>query len=148
MTLVKFHNKNGYCRQPEAPAYGLNDLLSEFPFRNFYTHDSFYGSPRVNIKEEQASFQIEMDAPGIDKSLLKMNVEKNTLTVSYNKESEQEEKYTHREFNNRNFERSFHLPESVNKDKISAVYIDGILKIELPKREESIDKGPRNIEIS
>jgi HSP20 family protein len=149
MTLLKVYNKNGHCRPTEAPAYGLGNLLDEFPFRDFYSPESRYGSPRVNIKEETESFKIEMESPGIDKSLLKMNLSKDILTISYNKEENgNEEKFTYREFNNRNFERSFRLPDSVDREKISAAYQDGLLLVVLPKREESIDKGPRNIEIS
>jgi HSP20 family protein len=149
MTLLKIHNKNGYCRQNEAPAFGFSSLLNEFPFRDFYSPESHYGSPRVNIIEETESFKIEMEAPGIDKSLLKMNVANDLLTISYKKEeSNENEKFTHREFNNRTFERTFRLPDSVNKETITASYNDGILLVNLPKKAESVDKGPRNIEIS
>jgi len=149
MTLLKIHNKNGYCRQNEAPAYGFSNLLNEFPFRDFYSPETLYGSPRVNILEETESFKIEMEAPGIDKNLLTMNITKDLLTISYKKEENNEnEKFTHREFNNRNFERTFRLPDSVNKDSITASYREGILLVDLPKKVESIDKGPRNIEIS
>jgi HSP20 family protein len=149
MTLLKVYNKNGYCRQNEAPALGFSDLLNEFPFKDFYSQTSEYGTPRVNIKEETMSYKIEMETPGIDKSLLKMDLSKDLLTISYKTEvTSSDEKFTHREFDLRNFERSFRLPESVDKDKISAKFHEGILLVDLPKREESIEKGPRNIEIS
>jgi HSP20 family protein len=78
-----------------------------------------------------------------------MNLTKDLLTISYKTEDlASDEKFTHREFDLSNFERSFHLPDSVNKEKISASFNEGLLVVNLPKREESIDKGPRNIEIS
>jgi HSP20 family protein len=149
MTLLKVYNKNGYCRQEEAPAIGYSDLLNEFSFLDFYKSGSAITSPRVNIREEDSSFKIELEAPGIDKSLLKLALSREILTISYKKEEAMKhENFTYREFNNLNFERSFRLPDSINKEMISASYREGILLVDLPKKDESIEKGPRNIEIS
>lgn len=149
MTHLKVYNNNAYCRQHEAPAFGFADLLNEFPLRDFLTSKTGYRSPRVNIKEETTAFMIEMEVPGIDKNLLKMNLSKDLLTISYtNEEKSKDEKFTYREFNNQNFERAFRLPDSINKEMISASYQEGILLVNLPKKVESIDKGPRSIDIS
>lgn len=45
------------------------------------------------------------------------------------------------------FKRTFTLPDTVAQDKIEASYIDGILEIKLPKREEAKQKPPKRIEI-
>ena len=52
------------------------------------------------------------------------------------------------EFNYSSFQRSFRVPESVELDKIKANYKNGILKIKLPKRKDSITKPNRVIDIS
>lgn len=62
------------------------------------------------------------------------------LTISSEKEENKEEKeamYTRKEYNYSSFSRSFTLPDEVIKDKIEATYEDGILKMKLPKTEES-----------
>jgi HSP20 family protein len=149
MTLLKVYNKNGYCRQYEAPASGFSDLMNEFPFTNFFSPESRYGSPRVNISEETGKFMIEMEIPGIDKKQLKMNLTRDILTISYKSEDgKSNEKFTYREFNNMDFERSFRLPESIDSDRITASCLEGILLVDLPKKEESNDKGSRSIDIS
>ena len=51
------------------------------------------------------------------------------------------------EFNFSSFQRSFRVPDSVDQDKIKANYKNGILKIKLPKRKESISKPNRVINI-
>jgi HSP20 family protein len=61
------------------------------------------------------------------------------LTISSEKEEEKEEKdkkFTKKEYNYSSFSRSFTLPEEVNKEKITAKYDDGVLKIVLPCNEE------------
>jgi len=149
MTLLKVYNKNGQCRQNETFPNGLPGLLSDLSFRDYYKAERPYSSPRVNIKESQDAFLIEAEVPGIDKSHLKMNLSKDILTISYKPEqSLSDENYRLREFDFANFERSFRISESVNRDKISASYSEGILLVNLPKRDEAIDKGPRSIEIS
>ncbi|MBT6935069.1 MAG: Hsp20/alpha crystallin family protein, partial [Cryomorphaceae bacterium] len=51
------------------------------------------------------------------------------------------------EFNYSSFQRSFRVPESVSLDKIKANYKNGILKIKLPKKKDSITKPNRVIDI-
>ncbi|OQP52936.1 hypothetical protein A4D02_21240 [Niastella koreensis] len=53
------------------------------------------------------------------------------------KKEEKDERYTRKEYNYSSFSRSFTLPEEVIKDKIEAVYEDGVLRIKLPKTEEA-----------
>ncbi|MEO6685138.1 MAG: Hsp20/alpha crystallin family protein, partial [Dyadobacter sp.] len=72
-------------------------------------------------------------------------------TISAQKEQKEEdtnEKYSRREFKYSSFQRTFTLPNSVDGEKIVAAYADGILKVELPKREEAIEKPLREIEIA
>jgi HSP20 family protein len=73
------------------------------------------------------------------------------LTISTENKTETEEKvgkYTRKEFNYASFKRSFTLPKSVDGEKIVASYNDGILGLELPKKEEAKPKEPRLIEIA
>lgn len=111
--------------------------------------------PAVNVVEHQDGFRIEVAAPGLKKEDFKLNLNHNNLTISAYQETKSEEpaeakpdeKYTRREFSYTSFQRTFTLPTSVDADKIQANYTDGILKIEIPKREEAKVKPPRQIEI-
>jgi HSP20 family protein len=123
-----------------------NNLLNEL-----YT-PAFSGSvPAVNVLENKEGFKIEVAAPGLQKGDFKLNLEKNQLTISAQKEQSEEEsdhKYTRKEFKYNSFQRTFTLPNSVDGEKIVANYADGILSISLPKREEAKEKPAREIEIA
>lgn len=113
---------------------------------------AFAGSvPAVNVAEGIEGFKIEVAAPGLQKGDFKLNLEKNQLTISAQKEQKEEEsdeKYTRREFKYASFQRTFTLPNSVDGEKIGATYADGILTVALPKREEAKEKPAREIEIA
>ena len=112
------------------------------------THQQSF--PAVNVLENENFFKIELAAPGLKKEAFKVNIHENTLTISTEKQAETEEtvgKYTRKEFNFTSFKRSFTLPKSVDGEKIVATYIDGVLGLELPKKEEAKPKEPRSIAI-
>lgn len=108
--------------------------------------------PKVNIKEDENGFVVEMAAPGMKKGDFKINVDNGLLTISSQKQEEHKEgegeKYTRREFAYHAFTRSFTLPNSADADKVSASYNDGILTVTIPKKEEAKPKPPKSIEIS
>lgn len=96
--------------------------------------------PAVNISERKDDYLVSMAAPGLKKEDFKIDVEGNMLTISSEKEEdheEKDEKYTRQEYSYSSFERSFTLPDEVNKDRIDAHYQDGVLQLVLPKKEEA-----------
>lgn len=96
--------------------------------------------PAVNITDTRDEYQLSLAAPGLKKEDFKIDVEGNMLTISSEKEESKEDKdggLTRSEYNYSSFSRSFTLPEDVNREKIEAVYKDGVLKLSLPKREEA-----------
>ena len=96
--------------------------------------------PAVNITERKDDYLVSMAAPGLKKEDFKIAVEDNLLTISSEKEDEQEqkdEKYTRQEYRYSSFERSFSLPNDINKEKIDARYKEGVLELVLPKKEEA-----------
>ncbi len=106
--------------------------------------------PSVNIAENSDGFKIEFAAPGLTKEEFKINLDNNVLTIESEKEEEKnemKENFTKREFNYNSFQRSFTLPDSANGEEIKAEYHNGILNIEIPKREEAKEKPVREIEI-
>ncbi|KIC93733.1 Hsp20/alpha crystallin family protein [Flavihumibacter solisilvae] len=101
-------------------------------------------TPAVNIVENKNHFEVSVAAPGLKKSDFNISVEDNMLTISCEKEEKKEdrdERYTRKEYSYTSFSRSFTLPEEVIKDKIEAVYDDGVLRITLPKTEVAKKTG-------
>ncbi|MCB0431118.1 MAG: Hsp20/alpha crystallin family protein [Flavobacteriales bacterium] len=144
MTLIKF--KKG------DPAF--HPALSDF-FDDFLSPAVFNGGrvsmPAVNISEAEDKYHVEFSAPGFKKEDFDVKVENETLTVSAEFKAEKEGKeknYSRKEFSFGSFKRSFSLPESVNANAIQAQYENGILKIDLPKKEETQVSPARQIKIS
>ncbi|MEI8137527.1 MAG: Hsp20/alpha crystallin family protein [Bacteroidota bacterium] len=107
--------------------------------------------PSVNITESDKDFKIEMAAPGLEKKDFKIEVENNSLIVSSEKEHEKKEEnkeYKRREFSYSSFSRSFQLPENILTDKIAACYENGILKLNIPKKEVTASNTKKEIKIS
>ncbi|MBD1259180.1 Hsp20/alpha crystallin family protein [Maribacter polysiphoniae] len=107
--------------------------------------------PAVNIKENEKDYELELAVPGRKKEDFKIEVNENLLTVSSEtstSENEEKENYTRREFTFSSFKRAFTLPETIDEDGIKATYENGILKFNLPKKEEALPKPKRLIELS
>ncbi|PTX58942.1 heat shock protein Hsp20 [Kordia periserrulae] len=107
--------------------------------------------PAVNIKETEDDFSLEVAAPGKTKEDFQLSLDHDVLTISTEDKKEEttkEDNYTRREFSYAAFQRSFKLPQAVNKEEINATYTNGILHVTLPKREEDKVKPKRLIEIS
>lgn len=109
--------------------------------------------PAVNIYESDDNFKVEVAAPGKSREDFNIELDNEILTISseQKKETETSEnngKFTRKEFSYSNFKRAFSLPESINNEKISASYENGVLTINLPKKEEAKVQAKRMIEIS
>jgi HSP20 family protein len=130
-----------------------NDLSRWFDNEPFFSRVNV-SVPAANIKETEASYEVELAAPGLKKDDFHVQLDNNVLIISSENKSEKEEKddkgnYTRREFNYQSFSRSFKLPENtVNTEKIQANYEHGVLKILLPKKEEAQVKPVREIKIN
>ena len=99
--------------------------------------------PPVDIKEDDTSFVLSADIPGIKKSDIDLLIENNILKISgirdYNNANDNSE-YHYRERTHGSFHRSFKLPISVVEENISATFRNGILTVALPKNEEAQPK--------
>ena len=140
--LVKF---NG--RQPARYENIFNDF---FNFPAVFEADQGKGAVSANVYETPEAYQLELNAPGRNKEDFKVNIENGLLTVSWEKKEEnvtEGPKSLRREFSFNSFKRSFSLDEKVNTTGIQARYENGILKIELPKKEE-VKAEPKQIAIN
>jgi HSP20 family protein len=123
----------------------FNDFFK--PWNNWFDTNnggSLWGNmltiPAVNIIETKDDFKISFAVPGMKKEDFKIDVEGDMLTVSAETKEEKEEKekkFTRKEFNYTSFSRSFTIPMGTKADKIDARYEDGVLKLLIPKTEET-----------
>lgn len=100
-------------------------------------------SPAVNTYEDKDAFVLSCDLPGMDQKDVKLNLDNNMLTISGTRKLEHEDKrenYQRIECVFGTYSRSFTLPATVNTEKVEASMKNGVLKIRLPKREESMPK--------
>ena len=108
--------------------------------------------PAVNIQESEDNFLVAVAAPGKTKEDFNIELDNDVLTISSEdkKEKDTTEKsgrFTRKEFSYSNFKRAFSLPETIDNQKISASYNNGVLEIMLPKKEEAKVQAKRMIEI-
>ena len=99
--------------------------------------------PAVDIRENDASFILTADIPGLTKSDIDLLIEDNTLKISGKREYNNKDgnvEYHYQERTHGSFQRSFKLPISVDEENISATFKSGILTVVLPKTEEAQPK--------
>ncbi|HYE71770.1 MAG TPA: Hsp20/alpha crystallin family protein [Blastocatellia bacterium] len=104
-------------------------------------------SPAVDIYEKPEAIELVFEIPGVDQNDIKVHFENNQLTVSGERKLEFEnnrEGYHRIERNYGNFLRSFTVPSTIDPNRISAVFTNGLLRLTLPKRPET---QPRAIEV-
>jgi len=106
--------------------------------------------PAVNIKEHEKNFELALITPGRRKEDFKIEIDNELLTISSDivvDEKKVNDNYMRKEFELASFKRVFNLPETVNNEKINATYVDGILRLTLPKKAEALPKPKRFIEL-
>lgn len=142
MTNVKFNSKpfEGSFN------YFVDDLFTELPafLKNEFNHGERKAFVPVNVKETGKSYLLEVVAPGFEKTDFKVNLDQNMLTISVDKKNDPDsngqkedrnQKQIRREYNYRSFKRSFTLDEKIDATNIEASYINGVLILNLPKKE-------------
>lgn len=146
MSLIKF-NKN---RSP-----WINDRVSTWLDTDDFFADDFFvkgrNLPAMNVKENMDNFEIELAVPGFSKKDIEVTMEDDVLHICAQKskeEIEEDKGYTRREFSYNEFDRKLQLPTSVNQnEKVKAIYKNGVLTLNLLKKEEAKEQPKKVIEI-
>jgi len=113
---------------PSRPA-GREDEMGLFDWR-----------PTVDTYEEGDNIVIKAELPGVNKDDVSIDVKDNVLTLKGERKHEEnvnEDNYYRRESAYGKFQRAFTLPDAVDPNKIEASYKDGVLKVTVPKAEET-----------
>lgn len=132
-----------------------NSPIERFFRNNFQDFWNGYGPetvPSLNIREETNNYAVDMAAPGLRKEDIVIDIDNHVLTISYEQESEHNDKdendgYSHREYNYSQFSRSVTLPEDADGNNIKAQYTDGVLTVNIPKRAKENKEKKAKIKI-
>ena len=132
----------------------LPSIFNDF-FDNDWMAKANATAPAIHVIESDKDYKVEVAAPGMTKEDFNIHLsEDNELVITMEKKNEKKEedkenkKYLRREFSYSKFQQSLVLPDDVEKDKIGAAVNNGVLTIDLPKRQpEEKAKVNRSIEI-
>ena len=115
-------------------------------FDRMFLDDPFFSGEResklmkTDIKEKKDKYIIEMDLPGYEKENISLEINDGYLMISaktnQNKDEKEEGKYVRKERFVGECSRSFYVGENIKEEDIKASFKNGILKIEVPKKEE------------
>lgn len=144
MSLVKF--TNGKKNNPLMP--GFSEVFENL-FNEAFSDRMLIRMPAVNISETPESYYIELAAPGLKKDDFKIRLDKDILSISVERSETSTDKainYLKREYSYGSFVRSFSLPDSIDDQHIDAMYTNGVLHINIAKKEEA-KSVTRKIEI-
>lgn len=124
----------------------FNEWFGDFGFPT-----TFANSPKVNVKETDKAYEIEIANPGFSKEDTSIKIEDHVIYVSMNLETEtkDDDKYHVHQWKKSSYNEFWNLPENVIEDQITAKHDNGVLTITLPKKEEDpqANKETRTIEI-
>ncbi|MCD7900497.1 MAG: Hsp20/alpha crystallin family protein [Bacteroides sp.] len=132
--------------------FGFPTFFNRFWDNDFFSNSEEMDLPAVNVKENKNEFKLEISVPGYDKEDIKIDINKNIMTISAKKEMNKEEKgeddkVLRQDFRVSSFYRSFTLPENIDTEKIEAQEKSGILNIMLPKMEKALEDTRKKIEV-
>jgi HSP20 family protein len=99
-------------------------------------------TPRMDVSETEEAFRIDAELPGLEEKDIEVSIEDGVLTLKGERAEEKEEKddpkgWHRRETFRGKFQRAVRLPESVDRDAVSASYRAGVLTLTLPKLPEA-----------
>lgn len=138
------------------PVLNRNTWMPEV-FNDFFDNDFMLRpnatAPAINVKESDKDYVVELAAPGLKKEDFNVNIDKDGnlhIRMECKAEKKDEDKKSHylrREFSYSKYEQTLLLPDDVEKDKIEAKVNDGVLTVNLPKKENKTDNAMKQIEV-
>ncbi|MCB0608853.1 MAG: Hsp20/alpha crystallin family protein [Lewinellaceae bacterium] len=132
--------------KPMAPGRVANPNSVDWFFEDFFrpvtrTNSTNGGYvPAANVLKTETGINLEIAAPGYQKSDFSISLDEDRLTVSAKTEAKENGnvKYIKRDFVAAGFERVFRLPKTVDDAAINAVYDNGILRVNLPYKTDLV----------
>ncbi len=119
-------------------------VFHDFFGNGFNQFDNF----NTDVIDKGDNYLLQAELPGFSKEEIKIDLDKETLTISADHSEEKKEEkhnYVRQERRYRSYCRSFHIP-GIRKESIQAAYNNGVLEITLPK-EQAVLEEPKRIEV-
>jgi HSP20 family protein len=151
MDLMRALLSQDNFRELESMSNRLNRILSEGSLSTRQPDETVAVAdwmPVVDILETNDNFQIQVELPGVEKSAVKLSIEKGVLLISGHRPQgtlSEGMRYHRNERPYGRFERAFRVPDSVDEQKLEADLKNGVLTVRLPKVEKA---KPKSIQIS
>jgi len=128
-----------------ASGWGFPSLGRMFDIEPAFRYESTFTmpSPAVDITEDDAAFKMTAELPGMNEKEIEVVCSGDTLTLKGEKRQETEQKEENFYLSERaygSFQRSFFVPEGVDRDKISAEFAKGVLTITMPKTAKAMQE--------
>jgi HSP20 family protein len=139
-----------YVRRTETPVASrlLEEFFNDFPLASYMSEPKDNWLPAVDILEKDGNLILRAELPGMSEKQIDVKLEGNTLTLKGERKMDNEDKknnYHRVESFYGAFTRSFRLPDTVDLEKISADYKNGVLTVTIPQKPEV---KPREITVS
>ena len=136
--LVPIHGSGNIAKRGDA-FDRLFTKMFEQPFGLMHNFNSSFSSFKVDVKDMGATYELTAELPGVKKEEITLDYNQNYLTISANRNEENETKennYIYRERHVGKVQRSFYI-DNIDRDKIQAKFQDGILHVQLPKQKDT-----------
>jgi len=132
-------------------AFGMPSLRHMFDADSMFRQESTFSfaPPVVDVAEDEKAYRITAELPGLEPKDIELSVSGDRLVLRGEKREEKEQKDKNYHMSERtygSFQRSFALPDGIDRDKITANLANGVLTITLPKTEEA-QKPAQKIEV-
>ena len=129
------------------PSNGIFDIFDNFDnyFNNMVSHNYSYQKPNVLINEDEKSYFLSLEMPGIDKNDINITVNEGVINIKAERKCDKDN-LMYSEIRNSSYSRSFYIPDDAKVDKIKAKSLNGMLELEIPKLKP-VKKDVKRIEV-
>ena len=141
---------NSIVRRSPLRSLSLWDELNNWDDFLSLSSANLTSIPSIDIAEDEKAYSVRADIPDYEKEDITVNLEDGELTISGQKrkdENEEKKNYIKKERLYSRFEKTIRLNEQIDTDNIKASLKNGVLELNLPKKEiKKIDKKRINVE--
>ncbi len=128
-----------------AGGWGMPSLRRMFDAEPALRYESTFTvpSPAVDITEDDGNYKVTAELPGMTEKEIEVVVSGDMLTLKGEKKEEKEQKEKNFYLSERSygsFQRSFYVPEGVDRNKIAADFSKGVLTISMPKTAKAVEQ--------
>ena len=128
-----------------AGGWGMPSLRRMFDAEPAFQYESSFAlpSPAVDISEDDGAYKVTAELPGMAEKEIEVVVSGDTLSIKGEKRLEKEQKEKNFHLSERSygsFQRSFYVPDGVDRDKIAADFSKGVLTVTMPKTAKAVEQ--------